>query len=306
MSVLAQSPDLNKIIKQAVERIGENHTLAKDTKGVEMNAMEIEKDRLKFRENRINESKKDTNEVIEEALKAVADEMAEKMVLENTIDSMVKEVIEENYKQNLTLDESTSETIKKLVNKKLKEKLKEEKMPGYDAFEKAYKKSTSDTKTYHKDLEKKLKNYTDYTDNSDAEFPNQNNSKTDYKSPMYRNTTEDEEFIDDFGYPGLQDFDVHNQNMERLTKYLEGSRDTGNAQTDDEGEALGNVVPSDLGKKIKKSVERRKEKIAKQKSAMSNLRGITPDVQKVLQVKENVSKDMDSMKKLWEYNKKTQ
>ena len=39
---------------------------------------------------------------------------------------------------------------------------------------------------------------------------------------------------------------------------------------------------------------------------MSNLRGITPDVQKVVQVKEGVSKDMETMKKLWNYNKITQ
>lgn len=382
MSVLAQSPDLTQIINQAVKRIGENHSLARDTKGVEMNAMEVEKDRLAFRKHRMMENKQETTEVIEEALKAVADEMAEKMVLENTIDKMVKDVMNEQELPDLpagcegclreaigekyeekandiiiaimefmgtgkspelgdileimegvdpmdaiiilpkileceeckgvkmmesrNINETTTDIIKKLVGKKLKAKLKESKMPGYDAFEKAYKQSSEDTKNYHKDLKKKLKDYTDYTDNSNAEFPHQNNSKTDYESPMYRNTTEDEEFIDDFAFPGLQDFDVHNQNMDRLTKYLEGSSDTGNAQTDEDGEALGNVVPSKLGEKIKKSVERRKEKIAQEKASMTNLRGITPDVQKVVQVKEEVSEDVESMKKLWNYNKITQ
>ena len=94
--------------------------------------------------------------------------------------------------------------------------------------------------------------------------------------------------------------------MDRLTKYLEGSMETGNAQTDAEGEALGNVVPSDLGEKMLKSKKRRAEKIADQKASMSNLRGITPDVQKVKQVKEDVNVDVESMKKLWNYNKKTQ
>ena len=37
--------------------------------------------------------------VIEESLKAVADEMAEKMVLENTIDGMIKDVIGENERR---------------------------------------------------------------------------------------------------------------------------------------------------------------------------------------------------------------
>ena len=209
-------------------------------------------------------------------------------------------------RESTSINETSTDTIKKLVGKKLKDKLKETKMPGYDAFQKAYKQSTKETKNYHKDLKKKLKDYTDYTNNSDSEFPHQNNSKTDYESPMYRNTTEDEEFVDDFAYPGLQDFDVHNQDMDRLTKYLEGSSDTGNAQTDKEGEALGNVVPSKLGEKIKKSIGRRKEKIAQETASMTNLRGITPDVQKVVRVKEEVVEDLTTMKKLWNYKKITQ
>ena len=54
------------------------------------------------------------------------------------------------------------------------------------------------------------------------------------------------------------------------------------------------------------SAERRKEKIAKQKASMSNLRGYTPDIQKVTNVKEEVSQDITDMKKLWDYNKITQ
>ena len=61
-----------------------------------------------------------------------------------------------------------------------------------------------------------------------------------------------------------------------------------------------------LIKKMLKSKKRRAEKIADQKASMTNLRGYTPDVQKVKQVKEGVNKDMDAMKKLWSYNKKTQ
>lgn len=305
MSVLATSPDLNKMIEKAVQRIGENHALARDNKGVEMKAQEIEEDRKNFRKDR-----ESMDSVIEESLKAVADEMAEKMVLENTIDGMIKDVIgEKKEEKENELNETTKDTIKKVVNKKLKDRLNEDsKVPGYAAYEKAVKTSGSETDEYHKDLKKKFDKYNDFEGNTNPQFPHQNDSKTnpDGGYEYYRNNAEDQEFIDDFGYPGLQDFDVHNQNMERLTDYLEGSSKTGNAQEDEDGNAVGNVVPSELGKKMKKSVERRKEKIAKQKSAMSNLRGITPDVQKVLQVKENVSKDMDIMKKLWEYNKKTQ
>ena len=105
-TVLASSPDLTHIIKKAVERIGENHSLARDNEGVTMSSQEIEKDRKEWRE----------SDIIEESLKAVALEMAEKMVLENTIDNMVKDVITE---QNTGfLDEKY---VKRLTDKGYKE-----------------------------------------------------------------------------------------------------------------------------------------------------------------------------------------
>lgn len=458
-TVLASSPDLTHIIKKAVERIGENHSLARDNEGITMSSQEIEKDRKEWRE----------SDIIEESLKAVALEMAEKMVLENTIDGMVKSTIKQmgggsgfktpqggsntlkkfatrqevgeqddinnpgghksftslgpvgfpiqlakdlfkelptdlqgkiknilrggavdkvviemkemckdvggtwnacdekrspitgnplestcwctnkegnkitpwinkyqgifnqkvqaildkmgkefeklpntqdgwdsliGLKEGAAMSESTTDTIKKLVRKKLKEA--NNGTPGIDAYKKAFKESGKENETYHKEFKKKFDKYGDFENNSHPEFPHQNNSKTDYKSPMYRGTTEDEEFVDDFAYPGLQDFDIHNQDMERLTDYLEGSSETGNAMTDSDDKALGNVVPDELGKKVLKSIKRRKEKIAAEKASMSNLRGYTPDVQKVKQIKESINSDIDKMKNLLGYNKITQ
>ena len=141
-------------------------------------------------------------------------------------------------------------TIKKLVNKKLKDKIEEvrqAKVPGLEAYKKAFKASGTENKEYHKDFEKKFKNYQDFEGNSNPEFPHQESSTTADGYQKYENTTDDEEFIDDFAFPGLQDFDVHNQDMKRLTDYLDGSSETGNAQVDKDGKPLGNVVPSDLG-----------------------------------------------------------
>ena len=312
MSILATKPDLDKIISKAVKRIGENHALARDGKGVEMKAQEVEEDRKNFRKGRTEEVGNETmNSVIEESLKAVADEMAEKMVLENTIDGMIKDVIKPSKEVKggkVEVNETTTETIKKLVTKKLKDKLSEAKHPGYDAYEKAVKKSKTENNKAMKDTKKKFKEYENFEGNENPQFPHQEMSQTnaDGQFQYYRNDKEAQEFVDDFAHPGLIDYDINNLNMDRLTKYLEGSMETGNAQTDAEGEALGNVVPSDLGEKMLKSKKRRAEKIADQKASMSNLRGITPDVQKVKQVKEDVNVDVESMKKLWNYNKKTQ
>ena len=151
-------------------------------------------------------------------------------------------------------------------------------MPGMKQTDSTLKKSKSTNNEYLKHFDKKIKNYLDFEGNSHPEFPHQNNSKTDYKSPMYRNTGEDQEFIDDFRGMGLEDANGADM-LDRMDDYLSGSQETGNAQTGKDGKALGNVVPSKTGDRIKKKVKRKKEKIAKQKSKMTNLRGMTPDVQ---------------------------
>jgi hypothetical protein len=201
MSILANSPDLTKIINKAIKRIGENHALARDNKGVEMKSIEIEEDRKEFRKGRTNEIANETmDSVIEESLKAVADEMAEKMVLENTIDGMIKDVIQEQHDPNRgekTVDESTTDTIKKLVNKKLKDKLTEarggfstSKHPGLDTYEKVAKKSKTENDKAMKATDKKFKEYDSFEGSESPEFPHQENSKTnaDGQFQYYRNT----------------------------------------------------------------------------------------------------------------------
>ena len=49
---------------------------------------------------------------------------------------------------------------------------------------------------------------------------------------------------------GLQDANGV-ENLTRLSDYLSGSQETGNAQTDKDGNPLANVVPSKLGEKMK-------------------------------------------------------
>ena len=162
-------------------------------------------------------------------------------------------------------------------------------MPGMKQTDSTLKKSKSTNNEYLKHFDKKIKDYLDFEGNSHPEFPHQNNSKTDYKSPMYRNTGEDQDFIDDFRGMGLEDANGVDM-LDRVEDYLSGSQQTGNAQTSKDGKALGNVVPSKTGDRIKKKVKRKKEKIAKQKSKMTNLRGMTPDVQTTTTIKEDVKR----------------
>ena len=177
---------------------------------------------------------------------------------------------------------------------------------------------TADGKLFHIDFgfifgkepnefKKKFKDYNDFTGNDNPEFPHAEHSKlnADGQYQYYRNDETEDEFVDDWRGMGLEDA-TGVESIGRLSDYLDGSSETGNAQVDKEGTPLGNVVPNKLGEKIKKKINRKKEKIEAQQKAMSNDKRYSPDVQKVKQVKEDFNVDVEQMKKLWSNNKKTQ
>ena len=207
-------------------------------------------------------------------------------ILKSVIKKEVSKKISEESLKNRLVEKAFYNTGKFKYEKptKLPGEIKD--TPGMRQTTSSLTKSKSENTSYLKSFDKKIKDYLDFEGNSHPEFPHQNNSKTDYKSPMYRNTAEDEEFIEDFRGMGLEDANGADM-LDRVDDYLSGSQETGNAQTDKEGKALGNVVPNKVGERIKKKVKRKKEKIAKQKSKMTNLRGITPDVQTVTNIKES-------------------
>ena len=232
-----------------------------------------------------------------------------KSVIKEEISKRVPEVATKEALKNRLVEKAFYNTGEFKYEKLTKSPGEIKNTPGIRQTDSTLKKSKSENNSYLKQFDKKLKDYLDFEGNSHPEFPHQNNSKTDYKSPMYRNTAEDEEFIDDFRGMGLEDANGVDM-LDRVEDYLSGSQATGNAQTGKDGEALGNVVPNKYGEKLLKKVKRKKEKIAQQKSKMTNLRGMTPDVQTVRSassLKESVvNKDVDKIKHLFNYKEKTQ
>ena len=83
---------------------------------------------------------------------------------------------------------------------------------------------------------------------------------------------------------------------------------------DKDGEALGNVVPSDLGKRVGAKAKRKAEKLKDVEGVPNDWNFVqksgfvasesTTKKGKVL--KEEVNQDMDTIKHLFGYNKKTQ
>jgi len=86
-------------------------------------------------------------------------------------------------------------------------------------------------------------------------FPTENGGLKKGIRKKYTPSDAVDDYIDAFSYPGQTNlvFDEIKPTEKNIEKYLKGHRTTGNAQVDDDGNALGNVVPSETGEKFFKN-----------------------------------------------------
>jgi len=182
-------------------------------------------------------------------------------------------------RKNIQLDRRVSKILEKelkpmvkkdLLKKRLKTKLQEAKdsnnFPGKVETDKTLKTAGQQNSEAMKLVAGKIKDYLNFKNNSHPDFPHQNNSKTDYESPMYRNSSEQEEYIEDWRGMGLEDAEYQTEPSDsfkkRVRDYIEGSSMTGNETTKGtDGQPIGNTVPSKLGDKVIKKVKRKYNKL---------------------------------------------
>ena len=88
-------------------------------------------------------------------------------------------------------------------------------------------------------------------------FPKGNGELGKMDKKAYVGSEAVEEYIENFAYPGMTNlvYDEIKPNDEWIEANIKGSSKTGNAQTDKDGNALGNVVPSKVGEKFAKNYE---------------------------------------------------
>ena len=147
--------------------------------------------------------------------------------------------------------------IEKIVNEDKKFRKSEPK--GYKEYERVHKADKKENEDYLKSVAKKmtdyLKNMSDesskYEMKETQKFPTENGGKRKKYTP----SDAVDEYIDAFSYPGQTNlvYDEIKPNEEWIEDLLKGSSRTGNAQVDKDGNALGNVVPSDTGEKFFKN-----------------------------------------------------
>jgi len=196
-----------------------------------------------------------------------------------------------------------------------------------------------------KQVAAKMKDYmknmgTEYEENPQS-FPKGNKimSREDFgkevsddKKKAYTASDAVEEYIDAFAYPGQTNlvFDEIKPDDTKIEKYLKGHSTTGNAQVDEDGNALGNVVPSEVGEKFYKnykenlygaeqmdaSYKRQAQpvEVAGEEKSEGNLKSLksAKKSQKIFnELEESVENkkvisEMEKMKNLIGYNRKTQ
>lgn len=136
---------------------------------------------------------------------------------------------------------------------KMIEKIISESVPGLTAVKNAHIKSKKETDQHFKDVEKKLKDYSTFEGNDKPEFPKPIGKG---KKVAYRNTTKQEEEIEDNRGGGLQHLKYDNEPSEMFKERMEMSI-KGHTKMGNKVEGTGNVVPSKLGDKMVKQVKRK-------------------------------------------------
>ena len=213
-------------------------------------------------------------------------------------DTSEENVVMESKKTKLRLNE---DQLVNLINKIVKKTMVNESVHGIEVTKRAQKTSGSDSKSHMSDVAKKMKKTLSFDGNDNPEFPKQIGKG---EKVAHRNTKEEEETIEDYRGGGLEDLDYgyepSDKFKDRLKKSLTGHSTMGNSHDSP------NVMKSDLGEKILKKVDRKSKKVGKE-----TLASWGTAIKEPIVVKENknsvvLDDEMDRMKQMFKYNKKTQ
>ena len=154
--------------------------------------------------------------------------------------------------------------IEKMVNEE-KNSFKMKEPKGYKEYEKAYKQDGKENEDYLKSVAKKMTDYlkgasdkaSKYEMKETQKFPTENGGMEKGNRKKYTPSDAVDEYIDAFSYPGQTNlvYDEIKPNDEWIEANIKGSSKTGNAEVDEEGNPLGNVVPSKTGEKFYKNYQ---------------------------------------------------
>ena len=250
--------------------------------------------------------KSDTKEEEEECEECWNSEMKE-----GTCEKCGKEICEcggmmneSKKKKTLRLKESELVAlISRMVN---------ESIPGLDAAKKAHVESGKENKQNLSDVEKKISNSMSFDGNDNPEFPKAIGKGE--KVARHNTKEQDEEVAKNFA--GLQnlDYDIEpsQQFKDRLKKSIEGHTTTGNAPSTEKpsikpsnGAEKGKDAEEKSGNTIKTDTPKKIEKQAADRKVDKDNRELYPK-QPIPVKSKSINEEVEKMKKMFNYNEKTQ
>ena len=217
---------------------------------------------------------------------------------------------------------------------------------GLKKTEKAQGESKKENDDYAKEVVKKMKDYMkdmymgggSYNENPD-DFPQSNyDMEKEHNEMKYHPSDAVEEYIEAFAYPGMTNlvYDEIKPDDEMITKQIKGDSKNGNAVTGKDGKALGNVSKrsTKVGDRFKKNFDENlygaeqmevsynrqpqpvdvagsKKQTGSLKSIKSSSKGKAEKIMSQLESTEDkatkiIKEDLQKMKNLISYNRKTQ
>jgi hypothetical protein len=220
-------------------------------------------------------------------------------VNEGTCEECGKEICEcgggmyESKKKTLRLTEKElTGLIAKMVN---------ESVPGLEAAKKSRTESGKENNSHLSDVDKKMKDYLSIPGNNNNKFPEQNKEG---ESVKVNNTEDEDEFVADQRGRGLENLEYQNEPSEQFKKRLKmaigGDKLMGNSQD------ASNVVKTDLPKKLEKEVKRKSEDKKSEPLYKKEPQPVKSVNESKVSMNPILLEEMKKIKKLTNYNEKTQ
>jgi hypothetical protein len=247
--------------------------------------------------------KQDTKEEEEECYECGSSSMNEMMDTCNECGGMMNEEgmctecsgnMMESKKKTLRLTESE---LVALISKMVSEAA----VPGIETQKKVRTASGKENDANLNDVKKKIKGQLEIPGGSNPEFPEANKKG---EKVVVNNDEKEDEFVSNFRGGTLLDLDYDSEPSEefkaRLKKALDGDSTMGNSHD------AGNVIPTDTGKKLADRANK-KEKEQEKAPMYEKDPAPTKEVNESEVLKTNlINEEIEKMKKMYGYNKKTQ
>jgi hypothetical protein len=247
--------------------------------------------------------KQDTKEEEEECYECGSSSMNEMMDTCNECGGMMNEEgmctecsgnMMESKKKTLRLTESE---LVALISKMVSEAA----VPGIETQKKVRTASGKENDDNLNDVKKKIKGQLEIPGGSNPEFPEANKKG---EKVVVNNDEKEDEFVSNFRGGTLLDLDYDSEPSEefkaRLKKALDGDSTMGNSHD------AGNVIPTNTGKKLSDRANK-KEKEQEKAPMYEKDPAPTKEVNESEILKTNlINEEIEKMKKMYGYNKKTQ